>query len=438
MAFGFGKASEMAKESVATVELARTPQGMVIGAVGKSSGLSMTTTSAFNRWFTNNMLTIRMLFRGPYTTKGNTWKLWVWASIFAILICIGVLIWLGVTKKLTQGFQNPDLNISDAALESSVRVDKLVVNGGKEFDNSDDYKLINLQPVCFKNAAYLGKDIFDSNSGILEQSRLGSRFFFLQIDYFDNENLDKSKYGSTYEPVLIKRDDDNTLSSKNSESLKDTFDSILTHYNNSSIPYYTHPLVIMLHFVRLPYPKTDVENYKEYIKKVSDALSVFKNVTVKGYTRAKKEPDLFNNKYSEFNNSIIIGTNIDTTIYKDTGLELDKKIHFRYYVKESEIVDVTSIDASSDSVHAYIYNADTLLNIIDSQKQERWVDVHKNKFIIAKPRSQQNLSPEQVNILLNTFKVNLVLHDYFSDGLDNSKAIFKLYDNSCYNIKATY
>ena len=398
MAFGFGKASETAKETVATVELARTPQGMVIGAVGKSSGLSMTTTSAFNRWFTNNMLTIRMLFRGPYTTKGNTWKLWVWASIIATLICIGVFIWLGTTKKLTQGFENPDVNVKDAALESSVRVDKL----------------------------------------ILEPSRLGSRFFFLQIDYFDNENLDKSKYGSTYEPVLIKRDDDNTLSSKNSESLKDTFDAILTHYNNSSIPYYTHPLVIMLHFVRLPYPKTDVDNYKNYIKKVSDALNVFKNITVKGYTRAKKEPDLFNNKYSEFNNSIIIGTNIDTTIYKDTGLELDKKIHFRYYVKESEIVDVTSIDASSDSVHAYIYNADTLLNIIDAQKQERWVDIHRNKFVIVKPRSQQNLSPEQVNILLNTIKVNLVLHDYFSDGLDNSKAIFKLYDNSCYNIKATY
>jgi hypothetical protein len=438
MALGFGKISEKARDTVAAVELARTPQGMIIGAAGKSAGLSMTTTTSFNRWFTNNMLNIRMLFRGPYTTQGNTWKLWVWASIFAILISIGVFMWLGVSKKVSQGFQNQDLNVGDAALEASVRVDKLVVDAGKLYDNNDDYKLINLQPVCFKTAAYLGKDLFDSNLGILEQTRLGSRFFFFQIDYYENENLDKSKFGNSFEPVLIWRDDDKNLSSKNAVSLIDTFQSILTHHNNSSVPYYTHPILIMLHFVRLPYPKTDIDNYRNYMKKVSDALKVFKDATIKGYTRAAKEPDLFNNKYSDFNNSVIIGTNIDTTIYKDNGLELDKRIHFRYYVKETEIVDVTSIDASSDSVHAYIYNADTLLNIVDSQKQERWGEVHRNKFIIVKPRNQQTLSPEQVNILLNTFKVNVVLHDYFSDGLDNSKAIFKLYDNSCYKIKTTY
>lgn len=438
MVLGFGKIAEKSRDTVSAVELARTPQGMVIGAAGKSAGLNMTTTSSLNRWFTNNMLTIRLLFKSPYTTKGNTWKLWVWAAIFATLICIGVLIWLGVSKKLLQGFENPDLNVEELALEASVRVDKLITDSKQGHDISDDYKLINLQPICFKTAAYLGRDVFDSNLGILEQFRLGSRFFFFQIDYYENENLDKAKFGSSYEPVLLWRDDDKNLSSKNSASLKDTIQSIMRHYNNSSIPFYDYPLLIMLHFVRIPYPKTDVENYKTYMNKVSDALKFFKDVTVKGYTRAKKEADLFGNKFSEFNKSIIIGTNIDTTIYKDDGLELDKKIHFRYYVKETEIVDVTSIDASSDSVNAYIYNADTLLNIVDSQKQERWGEVHRNKFIIVKPRNQQTLSPEQVNTLLNTFKVNVILHDYFSDGLDNSKDIFKLYNNSCYKIKTTY
>ena len=54
MAFGFGSISEKARDTVAAVELARTPQGMIIGAAGKGAGLSMTTTTSFNRWFTNN------------------------------------------------------------------------------------------------------------------------------------------------------------------------------------------------------------------------------------------------------------------------------------------------------------------------------------------------------------------------------------------------
>jgi len=426
MVLGFGNKLGSTSDTIESARLvSQGPLGAGKLAAGKAVGFSATTTSKLSTWFSNNWLrltsflkTIPSYFQRPFTMS----KLLLYAALFGLV----VVIILFVTKTVRiQGFENPEVAV-DAA-DASRRVDKLIVNATENHDTNDDYKLINLQPVCFKQAAYLGNNVFDSSSGILEQLRLGSRSFFLQIDYFESDNLDKDKFGKVYEPVLIWRQDAKNLSSKNSASLQNTFQSILNNYNNDSIPFHNYPVIIMLHFIRLP---SDVE---KYIKKVSDTLKIFTDVRIKGFAKANKESDLFNNKFSDFNNQIIIGTNINTTLKE--RLELNKKIHFRYYVKETETVDATSV-AADNSVNAYIYNADTLLNKTSAEK-DRFTELHMNKFVIVKPSNDQNLSKDQVDRLLNKFKVNVVLHDYFSDGLDNSKKIFGLYNNSCYKIKST-
>jgi len=429
MVLGFGKLPSFSTksgavgETLAAASLAgQGPTGVATAYVASKTGVPMSTASKLSTWFRNNWLKFKnftsQLFSIPYTAP---WKILTWAILFGVL----VVIILFATKTISiQGFENPNIVI-DAA-DASRRVDKLIVNSTENHENSDDYKFINLQPLCFKQASYLGNNVFDSNSAILEQLRLGSRFFFLQIDYLESDNLDKSLFGKTYEPVLIWKKDNNNLISKNSASLQSTFQSILTNYNNDSIPFHNYPIVIMLHFIRLPSDSTDT-----YMNKVSDALKIFKDVRITGFAKANKEPDLFNNKFSDFNKQIIIGTNINTTLKE--RLELNKKIHFRYYVKETETVNATSV-AADNSVNAYIYNADTLLNK-KATEEDRFTELHMNKFVIVKPSNEQNLTKDEVDRLLNKFKVNLVLHDYFSDGLDNSKGIFGLYNNSCYKIK---
>jgi len=419
--------------------ITKGPTGVIQGQIGKAAGLSATTTSKLSTWFSNNWLrfksflkTIPSYFQRPYTMG----KLLLYAAIFGILVCIFVFGYLGLSYKMFERFDNQNVVNTANAAEASKRVDQLMVNSTENHETNDDYKLINLQPVCFKQAAYLGNDVFDSNLGIIEQLRLGSRFFFLQIDFVESDNVDNMK---PYEPLLIWRQYGKNLSSTNSASLEDTFKSILTNYNNDSIPFNNYPVVIMLHFIRLP-PKNKNDGY---INKVSEALSVFKNTSIKGYLKASKEEDLFNNKFSDFNKEIIIGTNINT-LTKDM-VNLNKKIHFRYYVNdrytdikeedESSMVDETDI-SNDNSVNAYIYNADTLLRMND-KAQTKWITRNKNKFTIIKPKNDQYLTKEEVDRLLNEFKVNVVLHDYFSDGFDNSKGIFNLYKNSCYKIKTT-
>jgi len=399
----------------------------------KASGLPAITYNKFKDWGQRNWITVKQLWKKPYM---------VWWKILTYLIIISLII-IAVLfgTKTIQGFENP--NTADEAMNASKLVDQLIVNNKVTHDNNNDYKLINLQPVCFKQAAYLGNNLFDSDLGILEQMRLGSRFFFLQIDYFESD-LEKDAFGKSYEPVLIWKQNNRNLSSKNSASLKATFQSILNHYTNSSIPFYTYPLVIMLHFVRLPYALSDIDKYDAYIKKVSDALKIFKDATITGYGGAKKEPDLFNNTFSEFNGKIIIGTNIETTVHNNK-LDLDKIVHFRYYVnkeyvniknlEESDMVDVTAL-SSDNSANAYIYNAKTLLNMNDTS-QSTFTGLHMNKFVIVKPDNDKTLTKEEVDRLLNKFKVNVVLHDYFSDNLEGAKTVFNLYNNSCYKIKST-
>jgi hypothetical protein len=192
----------------------------------------------------------------------------------------------------------------------------------------------------------------------------------------------------------------------------------------------------MLHFVRIPYPITDIEKYREYFNKVSNDLETISSLTVNSYSKASKESDLFSKTFTEFNKQIIIGTNIDT-VSMNTPLNLDKHIHFRYYETPNDSVDITERQSNLDKANALIYNADYLLSIKDSNEIEKFIKQHKNKFIIVKPKNDQILKKEQIETLLNKLNVNIVLYDYFIDE-KNSLDIYKLYNNSSYKLKSVF
>ena len=415
------KLFEKTAELSADAQLSRKvgPAGVI---ALKGTGLTSTTTLKLNTFFNNNwnkMKKIPTYFQKPYTMG----KLIMYGFIFIVIVILSIYVY----KKYyttSETFENTNIPHQKAfEIVNSIKL-KQDINV-----NEDDNKLINIQPITFKEAAYLGLQTFDDKLGVLEQLRAGSRFFFLQIDYLEKD-LGKN-FAKPYEPVLVLRNNARRMVSKNSASLKNVASSLKEYYNNNNVPNHTSPLVLFLHFVKMPYSITETEKYKSYLNKVYEALNILDPVLIKGYSKASKESDLFNRKFSDFNKQVIIGTNIDTSIMNGT-IDLDKYIHFRYYQSDKDSVDITDTQTSVDKTNALIYNADYLLSIKDT---EQFIKLHKNKFIIVKPNLE--LKQKQIEILLNKLNVNVVLHDYFSDS-ENITKIYKLYNNSSYKLKSIF
>lgn len=295
---------------------------------------------------------------------------------------------------------------------------------------TDTSKLFNIQPLTFKQTAFLGppKNGHFSNKAILDQLKTGSRSFFLQIDYIEKDI--GIEFGKVNTPCLVYRDDNGILTSKNSANLSEVFRSINEYAFNDLVPNNTVPILIFLHFVRMPYSTTDTTNYINYMSKVSTALDVLRPALINGgYYRAAKEADLFANDFPSFNKTVIIGTNIDTTVFTrsavDVSKDLDYAINFRYYVLDKEKVDITTVAPHNQPYNALIFNSDTVL----SMDPITW-GKYKNYFIIVKPSNKVNLSPENMNKLINEYGVNVVLYDYFDINVKNSIVVKSMYQSS--------
>jgi nitrate reductase NapAB chaperone NapD len=138
---------------------------------------------------------------------------------------------------------------------------------------------------------------------------------------------------------------------------------------------------------------------------------------------------IFKTNFTEFNQKVIVGTNIDTSIFTKSKLansskDLDYKVHFHYYVKGDEKVDSTSKTTDMNKA-AFIYNSSTLLNM-DNVEKENWKLENKGKFILVKTPTDKDLLLNEMDKLLNDFGVNIINYNYF-DEIDNAKAVRKLY-----------
>ena len=415
------------------------------------------TTSAFINFITNTgrfwsnffTKTIPGMFKPPLTPI----KLIVRLIVGFLLIMVIIFI-INIVKKLSdpvirpEGFEDKSkVNIQPMLNKVEKRVNSLINVEKKEgFQIDQTKKLINIQPMTVKQAAFLGplkNGAFDANSGISQQLKLNVRSFFFNIDYI-TEQKDKINQPSPYEPVLIYRDNTNNLTSYNSyASLDETFKYLGEYAFNDRIPNYTSPIIVYLHFIRTPDKLNESEKYVQYIKKVSTALNVLNPFLAKEYYRSSKESDLFNQDISVFDGKILIGTNIDTSYSKKLNAEnrltlmedLDFKINFHYYKEDNDSIDATATYGAQVVPNALIVKAMSLLNMSEQQRND-WLEKHKNKFILIKDEPMNILNPAQVKILLNTFGVNVVAYDFFNSELNDAKDVKKEYNGS-WKVKPT-
>ena len=397
------------------------------------------TTSFWSNFFTK---TIPGMFKPPLTPLKIIVRLIV--GILVIMLCIYII---NIVKKVSEpvirpeGFEDKNkVNIQPVLNNVEKRVNSLINVVKEGFQVDQKKKLINIQPMTVKQAAFLGplkNGAFDANNGISQQLKLNVRSFFFNIDYI-TEQKDKINQSLPYEPVLIYRDNTGNLTSYNSyASLDETFKYLAEYAFNDRIPNYTSPIIVYLHFIRTPDKLNESERYIQFIKKVSTSLNILNPFLAKEYYRSNKESDLFNQELSVFDGKIIIGTNIDTSYSKKLNAEnrltlmedLDFKINFHYYKEDNDSIDATATYGAQTVPNALIVKAMSLLNMSEQQRND-WLEKHKNKFILIKDEPMNILNPAQVKILLNTFGVNVVPYDFFNSELNDAKDVKKEYNGS--------
>lgn len=364
---------------------------------------------------------------------------------FGILVLVGIGIAFYFYMKTYEKFSNikehfENVNDSErvkAYKGSRVNYIKTIVNSVsvQKLDSAtvSSTKLGNLQQPTTKQAGFLGPyddGVFDESESVLNQLKMNIRTFFLQIDYVNTDTLSKDKFPKKMKASLFYTNKNGALNSYNSSDISTLLSYINEFSFNDNINNKDDPVIVLLHFVKLPYSTSQIDEYTQYLGNVSDALSILgNNMLSGGYYRSQKEADIFKTDFKEFKQKIIVGTNIDTSIFTKSKLansskDLDYKVHFHYYVKGDEKVDATSKSTDAAKL-AFIYNSSTLLKMDDVQK-ENWKLENKGKFTLVKTPIEKDISISEIDKLLNDFGVNIINYNYFND-IDSSKSIRKLY-----------
>jgi hypothetical protein len=362
--------------------------------------------SRMKRFFSND---IPSLFQAPF----SGWKALFWSLLFLGLILL--FLWTkGIIfkAKVKSGFQDASLQTFHNIL-NTLRADD-------DPSPSINDKLLNLQLLTFKQAAFLGTEYnsFNINEAINGQLQLGSRAIFLQIDFVDR---DRDGLCKKFEPCLYYKNENGTLLSSNSAKLSEVFQHIGETAFQPSIKNNESPLLLFLHFVNIPNPTEP----NEYLSKVANALKVLKpNLLTGGFYRSEKEDDLFQLKFNEFGGKIIVGTNIRTStlVKTDKNDDLDYMVNFHYYVPDNFKVDSTITAPYGSKINALIFDYNTIKNISPKDFTEKY----SSYFTILKAPQESNIPEKQMKMYLEEYGINVITYEYFND-LDIGKNVRKFY-----------
>jgi len=265
----------------AAVKMAKNmgiPSATILSAVGQGPGI---------------LDKIKLFF-----TTMDTKTMVILGGIVAIflLLLVGMIIFF--TQKKASNFQNvtdtsivQGATLQDASASIGAQVKGLsastTVKGAptkKEgFANAtgvsmetDDLKLINLQPLTVKQAGFIGPldaGVFQEATAVTNTLKAGVRTFFFQIDYHEDANKDSKLFPGVKEPCLLYRNDSGVLTSTNAGSILKMSQAIADIGFSNSVPSQNDPIVIVLYGARVPAdPVTDPKGYLAYCTKIASQL----------------------------------------------------------------------------------------------------------------------------------------------------------------------
>lgn len=320
--------------------------------------------------------------------------------------------------------------------------------------NSEQMTLVNIQPVSIKQTGYAGPTekggSFETDVTIINAIREGVRFFVLQIDY-----LEKAPGGSGFDPVnvptLLYRDDSGALISKNGASIADIAKQMSTYAFNADFPSNTQPLILYLHFVRTPNLITKPDKYLKFMMDVAAALKPIQPLILDkhdstDFTRQKNERVLLHSPLKNFEGTILLWTNADTTVFRNAeklsiapialNQDLDYMTCMRVYLDDSkDSFGVTTVAA--DTAYAVIVPFKRFKRMKDkkgapNKEKQDFAMKGKNRFVIAMPGQTEEMKQTEIDNLLKTAGVNTVPMNLFGKSVQDIKSQITLWNGNTF------
>ena len=376
-------------------------------------------------------------------------------QILLVLVCLAALVYYFFFKPPTvtpveqKGKAEDVANNLNAmmAKDAPVKAKEAFESGGSTTPlDSQQQSMINIQPLAIKQVAYIGPVMdgtFDAETGTTQALRAGFRSFVFQIDYLNKE---------PETPVLVYRNDNITLISKNTGDIGKVAETIANMAFRPEVPKYTEPLVIYLHFLRAPKddPTADTSEYILFLSKVAKALAPLApqhlNMTPSGaFRRQMQESTLLTMPFSSLNHGqVIILSNADTTRFRNhkptinPAEDLDYWVNMRVYmntdVDDVGTLGITVAPPKGVSPSAIVVSLPNLLKL-STKELDAFIADAKHQFVIALPSQKNNPSADEMNISLNKLGLNMIPLDIFSHDIQEVKALVGLYNNLAYRPK---
>jgi len=390
------------------------------------------------------------------------------ASLSATQIAIGILVLAGLGVGiyfLVKATSTAPSTVEKAAESTAAKLNSLVSNApavapavtegfqdaGARAASQAPAKMINAQPLTIKQAGYMGPidgGSFKPEEGVAQALKAGFRSFVLQIDYLDREK-DLKNFAQPNYPTLLYYDSAGKLVSANSGSIKEVAKTIAAAAFTAEVPNYTQPVILYLHVLRAPSPIRQKEFYIRYLSSIAKELAplipMHLNMNPLGiFTRQKNEATLLTAPMSSFSGNVIVLSNVDTSIFRETkgGLpynpaeDLDYWVNMRVYLgSQYDTIGVTKLHDTPGSEAAVVVKLSDILKLSDTNA-DNFAERGKKRFVIALADNDANPAPEEVRRALNELGVNMLPLDIFGTAAaDSVVALVGEYGNATYRLK---
>ena len=303
-------------------------------------------------------------------------------------------------------------------------------------------KLLTTQPLTAAHAGLSGQDTFDPVDSIPHLLQSGFRSFVLYIDYSDKEPK---------KPLLVHTDTGGAFVATGSiYSVCEAIAKTAFRGDTGDIKEHTLPVMIYLHVLRTP-PNTSPQTRKVFLENIAKELAPItpnhlgNSSSLGKFTRQEQEENLLTIPLRDIGQSIIIASNVDTSVFKTGRFEggavsndLDYYVNMRVYLEKEGLTGLgvtTQFNTSSGKSQpsAVITTTSYLSSLIASATNNTQSDnilttfkaKGNSRFVIAMPNTTKNPSISELDSMMalgvNMIPLNIYAIDGNGDGISQAE-----------------
>jgi hypothetical protein len=194
------------------------------------------------------------------------------------------------------------------------------------------------------------------------------------------------------------------------------------------------------------------QKYIQFLSSVAKDLKpleeyMLKNSPSGNYQRQMNETGLIGTELKKFEKKVIIFSNVDTSIFRntktlgmepiDTQYDLDFMVNMRVYLENAnDSLGASDVPHNGEIPNAIIVSSKSVIGLTDDEK-DAFALKGKTRFVIVMPSQMKNPSLPAINSLLEHNSVNCILLNLFGEDIDILKGKVKAWKGEpFYSVKS--